>query len=65
MESLVTHIWHQELWEEFSKLEADETAVLAVGVDLAPHYYHQVVPQPSFTLQIICKPAFSLPCLHL
>ena len=47
MESLVTHIWHQELWEEFSKLEADETAVLAVGVDLAPHYYHQVAPHTA------------------
>lgn len=32
----------KDLWEEFSKLEADETAVLAVGVDLAPHYYHQL-----------------------
>ena len=33
----------QDLWSEFSKLESSEDSLLAVGLDLAPHYFNQVI----------------------
>ena len=34
----------KDLWSEFSELERSKESLLAVGLDLAPHYFNQVTP---------------------
>ena len=42
--SLLAQKLSQDLWSEFSELERSKESLLAVGLDLAPHYFNQVTP---------------------
>ena len=42
--SLLAQKLSQDLWSEFSELERSKDSLLAVGLDLAPHYFNQVTP---------------------